>query len=369
MTRELILEYVKSKKSASVYKSNYFKNEILPFINKNIPEIIKDERPKVKLYWFLNNLTDYPTCKAPNCSNKVTKLPNGENSSYGKVCSLKCSGVYTMNSLSNETRSEMKIKTKKTVSNFSKEKKDLIANKKRESWFSKDRTGVSEKRKETCVEKYGVDNPMKVKEIREKSEETRLKKYGVKCFNPQKEKETKLKKYGNETYNNPEKISKTNKKVWGSGTNLRIKQTEKNDYEKIYKKHKSTIFKKYGVENISQIPEVHDKKVKTGYRSKDYVLPSGKTVKIQGYENFLLDELLKEFNEEEIFTDSLDMPVFEYIGEDGKRHRYFPDVYVPKTNTIYEVKSTYTVKQDQEKNKRKFESVKKAGFNFELKVY
>ena len=63
------------------------------------------------------------------------------------------------------------------------------------------------------------------------------------------------------------------------------------------------------------------------------------------------------------------MPEIWYIGTDNKQHRYFPDVYIPKTNTIYEVKSEYTLNINLEINKLKFQAVKDAGYNFVLKVY
>ena len=63
------------------------------------------------------------------------------------------------------------------------------------------------------------------------------------------------------------------------------------------------------------------------------------------------------------------MPEIWYIGTDNKQHRYFPDVYIPKTNTIYEVKSEYTLNVNLEINELKFQAVKSAGYNFILKVY
>ena len=63
------------------------------------------------------------------------------------------------------------------------------------------------------------------------------------------------------------------------------------------------------------------------------------------------------------------MPEFWYIGLDDKTHRYFPDMYRPKTNTIYEVKSEWTLNLEYDTNILKFQAVKDAGYNFVLKVY
>lgn len=369
MNRIKILELVKNNKSASLFKKKIFKEEVLPYIKNNTPDIVKNERPKVILYWYVNNLQDYPRCEEKDCKNKVTRLPNGEDSKYGKCCSSKCSGLYTSQNMTEEQRKLNGLKTKKTYDAKTDEERKTIVDKIKKGWFSKDRKCVVEKRKKTCLTRYGVDNPMKNKDILDKSIQTKEEKYGCVFINDKKAKETKLRLYGDENYNNPRKISSTNKVVWGSSTELRIDQIKSTNQEEKYKKHVDTIKRKYNVTNISQIPEVQDKKLKTGYRSKDYIFPSGKIIKVQGYEGKLLDELITEYGENDIYTNSVDMPELYYIGEDDKEHRYFPDVYIPSTNTIYEVKSTYTVSVNVEKNKRKFKSVIDAGYKFKLKIY
>jgi hypothetical protein len=98
-------------------------------------------------------------------------------------------------------------------------------------------------------------------------------------------------------------------------------------------------------------------------------MPSGEIRLIQGYENLLIDELLESFDEFDILTDKKDMPEFWYIGEDDKEHRYFPDVYIPKTNTIYEVKSEYTLNANKTRNELKFNAVRNSTYEFILKIY
>ena len=132
------------------------------------------------------------------------------------------------------------------------------------------------------------------------------------------------------------------------------------------KKNKS-MFKKYGVMHFLQTGLDST----NSYKYKDYVYPSGKIVKIQGYENYLLDELILIHPESEILTDRKDMPEFWYVTDDSKKHRYFPDVYIPKTGTIYEVKSSYTLEQGK-KNRTynlKEQSVIEANYIYILKVY
>ena len=132
----------------------------------------------------------------------------------------------------------------------------------------------------------------------------------------------------------------------------------------IIKKMGDTCFKNHGFRHPSQVGIFH-----TEYKWKEYTLPSGSIIKFQGYENKLLDELLLEYSEDKILTSRKDMPEIWYTGLDDKQHRYFPDAYIPSTNTIYEVKSDYTLEKYKEINLLKFQAVKDAGYNFELKIY
>ena len=123
---------------------------------------------------------------------------------------------------------------------------------------------------------------------------------------------------------------------------------------------------RYGYENYSQTGLSNG-----GYKFKDYIYPSGKVVQIQGYENQLLDELILIYEEKDILSDRKDMPEFWYFSNDGKKHRYFPDVYIPKDNLIYEVKSSWTLEQSQKGGifDLKKQAVLNKGFRFKLKIY
>ena len=62
------------------------------------------------------------------------------------------------------------------------------------------------------------------------------------------------------------------------------------------------------------------------------------------------------------------MPAIWYVGEDGKKHRYYPDFYIPKENLIIEVKSSYTMLYDFYKNNLKAVATKELGYNYKLEV-
>ena len=89
------------------------------------------------------------------------------------------------------------------------------------------------KAKQTCLEKYGVDNYTKTEEYKIKSKQTCIERYGVDNYTKTEEykiksKQTKLQKYCNEKFTNIEK-------------------------------HKKTCLEKYGVDNISKTEEYKQK--------------------------------------------------------------------------------------------------------------
>ena len=131
------------------------------------------------------------------------------------------------------------------------------------------------------------------------------------------------------------------------------------------------MIEKHGSPYALQNPSIADKQMRSCYSTKKYVYPSGNVISYQGYENQLLDELITQFTEHEILTNKVDMPEFWYTTTDNKKHRYYPDAFTPSTNTIYEVKSKYTLEQSKKKGVfgLKQQSVINAGYNFILRVY
>lgn len=103
----------------------------------------------------------------------------------------------------------------------------------------------------TCVEKYGVVNPLSNKEIQEKIKETNLQKYGVECTSKaqevkEKQKNTNIKKYGGVSpLNNKdvkEKAQNTLLKKYG------VHHPIQNDT--IKNRIQETNIKKYGVKSV-----------------------------------------------------------------------------------------------------------------------
>jgi hypothetical protein len=185
---------------------------------------------------------------------------------------------------------------------------------------------TKEKYKEICLEKYGTENPFSNEEIKEKIKETCLEKYGTE--NPMQNEKTK-------------------------------------------EKFKETCLEKYGVEHPHQNANIMDKCSKNAYKLKEYTLPSGKTIKLQGYEYFAFDELLKTENipEEEISNGCKNVPVIWYEDAQKMKHRHYVDIFISSQNRCIEVKSTWTAEKKKDNIFLKQQFAKELGYKYEIWVY
>lgn len=214
---------------------------------------------------------------------------------------------------------------------------------------------VKTNKKNKAQEKYGVDNISQSSIIKRKKVNTSIKHYGVDNISKsdvikQKKIETCRKNYGVD-YPSQSKI--------------------------VLDKYVKTIQKKYGIEftNISQVSEIMDKKLLTGICAKKYVLPSGRIVKIQGYENYGIEYLLNAgILENDIVVGNKEIEneiglFWFYDSKKNKNCRYFPDIYVRSKHKIYEVKSTYTINLNANLINMKKQSIIAKGFDFEFLVF
>jgi len=185
---------------------------------------------------------------------------------------------------------------------------------------------IKNKIKQTFLDKHQVENAFQSKEIRKKATKTYIERYGV--VNPFSANEIK------------QKIAATN-------------------------------LSKYGTINPMQNKEIFEKNQKKRFYMKEYKLPkSNKTIKVQGYEPFCLNDLLQNehIDEEELLKGYKERPVIKYKYNE-KNHYYHPDIYIPSENKIIEVKSQYTFDNNKEINLLKLEATKLLGYNAEIRIY
>ena len=67
-----------------------------------------------------------------------------------------------------------------------------------------------------------------------------------------------------------------------------------------------------------------------------------------------------------IITSKGEVPEIWYHDLDGKKHRYYCDIYIPSENIIIEVKSKWTYKNNLHLNTLKSETCKAEGYKFEF---
>jgi hypothetical protein len=260
---------------------------------------------------------------------------------------------------SEETKAKMSkahmghVVSKETREKFSKIHKDKIVTQETRKRMSDSQTPEAEvKRKKTKLERYGDSNFNN----REKAKKTKLKKYGDSGYtNKEQALDTMLNKYGRGNCTNSRKAEKTKLAKYGRTGLVNRDRSE------------ATWNKKYGVTNPSQAAVVFKKIVES--KGKPYKMPSGKIVKVLGYENFALNYLFTNiYIEDDIELDPVKFPEFWYSYE-NKQHRYFPDFYVEKDDLIIEVKSHIHWYEDSAKIELKKQACIDAGYDYWFMIF
>ena len=248
---------------------------------------------------------------------------------------------------------------------------------------------VKQKTIQTNKERYGVEHSLQSKEIRQKGSATMMEKYGVEHATQNKEVLAKcvatyVRKFGVE---NPlqskvilEKRKKTNMERYhteevfqNKEMQQRIQNTMMERYDvvnplqnkEILARKDATCLARYGNSVIMHVPELFEKKTINSFARKPLILPSGAIMYYQGYEDVAIKALLEDYKEDDIENDVKKMPECKYTW-DGKLHRYYPDIYLPKDRKIIEVKSDYTYLLQRALNQAKRESVIQQGYSFEF---
>jgi hypothetical protein len=123
----------------------------------------------------------------------------------------------------------------------------------------------------------------------------------------------------------------------------------------------------YGVEHSMQNAELFTKMMRSSFRRKIYIFPSGRIEKIQGYEPQCVDLLLAQgIPENDIVLDVKHIPIIKYTKTNTKTGYYYPDIFIPSKVLVIEVKSVWTFALDKKNNICKW---KEASKTFTFKTY
>lgn len=229
-----ILELI--EKARSTYKNGAWKllkkdNTWINFI-QSLPSEFHNSTPNQIEYHLLNNKEfEIPSCI---CGNPISF----GHKDYRKFCSRKCS----TKEYSKVRKKELEEKYGPGITNISQLQ------------------SVKDKKKDTMLERYGVENPSHIPEVVEKIKiKANNKTQEEKDLIEQKRKDTMVELYGNENIMNidefRDKIKETNISRYG------VEYSTQSPI--IQEKIKETNIKRYGVENVSQYPDIIEKISKT----------------------------------------------------------------------------------------------------------
>ena len=327
-----ISSHKKIKTSTSITSQIKKNEDMISFLRAKFPN-----RSLAEQCWLIYHDISVPLCK---CGNE-TKFQNWFQG-FGKFCSVSCASTENVSkSLYQQKRKieEFEVNCVTCGKIFFTKKKSRIACSKscgqiyNHSVRSDEmKELIDKKRKITCIEKYGNEYVVNSEYSRSKTEDKLGTRYAYLTENARKNWRTALiKKYGED---NPMKV------------------------ESILNKMINTKLEKYG------------SLLTPSFRYKDYIFPSGKTVKIQGYENRALDILLKTYSEDDIVVGRKILKITgDFIYKLGdKIHRYYPDIFIVSENKIIEVKSSFTLDRQSNTNELKKNSVLEKGYRFEFMI-
>jgi len=255
MTKDFFLSMSSNIGSLVLFLNNPKNSLYLNYLNENIPEEIKIRSISERIYYFLNDIKVILNC---DCGDHLSFI--GFKNGYRKTCG------------------------------------------KKECFISS--------RKKTCVEKYGVDNPKKSKEIIEREKENILKKWDGKHYLfdesiRNKYKNTMLDRYGVEWAQQNEEISKKSKESWDKNPEKdliiekranKIKSKSKEEKEIINSKKKKSLSEKFGsLDNFIgyRLEKIREKSLeKWGvdhhFKSKDII-----DLRISSYLNTITEKIIE----------------------------------------------------------------------------
>jgi len=337
----------------AINNSKKIKGEIINFTSFLPTESKLNER----CYHLIHDIIEVPICK--ECKkNRVNFNNRNKEWRYLDFCSPRC-GRINKDTISKFKATHIK---KFGVDNISKTEyfHDLMVKINNEKygvdWYQQS-DDFKDKSREVCLKKYGFDSFTKTDEFKNKLKKTFMEKYGVDWYSKsldfrEKFRQKSLEKYGTEhpmlSSEIKNKVSKTIKDKYGK------------DWYNLTNEFKEYCYRvkdeKYGHPII-------------GYKLKEYKLPSGKVIKVQGYENFALNILLKKYREENLSITYSE--IREEIGTinylmDDKEKIYLPDIYIIPENKIIEVKSDYTYNLSLDQNFLKKDACLSSGMLFEF---
>ena len=344
------------------YESRYWKGADKRKLRQDIENLIIPGFDSMyeKIWGLWNNIFDRPVCVV--CG-QLTAFNNFKHGFY-RTCSVKCGA--------NDPERNAKIKATELERypeghhTRTKDYRKTVLNKYGGVWPGSFGT---ESHKAAIKKKYGVDNVFQSEEIKDRIKLSNVRKYGVKNVQQNsviknQTKATNVRKYGRACFN-PAKTKATMQERYGVDNALQSPD--------IREKIRLTCQEKYGVDHVMQDPKIFERcqkaQQRAAYKYKDYVSPSGKLYKVQGYEGPVINYLLQAgIAEDDLTNTRFEVPIIQYFFN-KKERIYFPDIYIKSKRMLVEVKSTYTYSREVNKNLAKQNAAKDLGYHHIIIVW
>ena len=190
---------------------DWLKNNYPRFYEYIVNKYINGLTINEKIYMFYNNMSDRPVCKTCGGPVKFFSYLKG----FGQHCCAKCTQA------DKNVRDKYKQSCQDKYGDNWTEHIATIGKKTKKERYGDENYNNINKMKQTCLERYGVDNAMKFKEIQDKGKQTCLERYGVEYYTQSKQ--------------------------------------HKDNYNNIQEKSRQTCLERYGVPAATQNPEVKAK--------------------------------------------------------------------------------------------------------------
>jgi hypothetical protein len=210
------------------------------------------------LYWYFNNLSEHPKCKTCGKKVKFKNIYTG----YCDFCSHKCCTLGT------RQKAKQTCLERYGVENYTNPEKRKQTNIERYGvdCYTKTEEYI-EKSKNTYIQKYGTDNFTKTEEYKIKREQKSLEKYGVSDYSKSdividNIKKSKIKNHGTTSYVNLEKAKQTCLERYGVDS-----YSKTSEY---IQKIKQTNIERYGVDCYTKTEEYKRRSYKTKKQNKTF---------------------------------------------------------------------------------------------------
>lgn len=138
-------------------------------------------------------------------------------------------------------------------------------------------------------------------------------------------------------------------------------------------KKKQLYFNQHGVYHAMQRSDIFEKSLKSAFKYKSANINGKEFKNLQGYEEFGIKYIINTFfgvtvNDIEA-GERKNIPSIWYADINNIKRIHHPDMFIPKLNTLIEIKSKYTFEANKKQNLLKRQSAISQGYNYIILIF